>query len=223
MQQPFQPILLLAVWLAGCATPPAPYPGDLDARLAEYAGSVTCCDDPSGFAYTELPAAGAMDVVIGRASPAFEFQSGMSRFAAFRLPDTSQPFRVRVKSYFDGTVAKSGSVFYPVLAMMDESFIVTRVSSLENLRLEQALATPGGETGLAVTAPFDPGTSHERYLVVFTPAVLFGAPPDERREGDVLTGPTLDWFGQRTGAMIAPSPFGRIRISIAPAAPPDAS
>ena len=73
---------------------------------------------------------------------------------------------------------------------------------------------------MAVTAPFDPAISPERYLVVFTPAVLLGAPPAERREGDVLTNPTLDWLQRRGDALVAASPFGRLSILVAPIAPP---
>jgi len=206
--------------LAGCAATPPPYPRAADARLALYSSSRACCDDPVAFTYTDLPEAGRVEFVIGEADPAFEFQSGISRFAAFRLPDTGEAFRVQVKSYLDGDDAGGHSVFYPVLAMMDDAFIVTRVSNLENLRLDTELATPGGRNGLAVTAPFDPNFSRERYLVVFTPAVLLGAPPPERREGDVLTLPTLDWLQRYGDAMVTPSPFGRLRITIAPASLP---
>jgi len=206
--------------LSGCAASPPPYPGEADARLALYAGSSPCCDDPAAFRYTDLPEAGRREFVIGGEDPAFEFQSGVSRFAAFRLPDTGDPFRVQVKSYLDDDGPAGHSVFYPVLAMMDDAFIVTRVSNLENLRLDTELATPGGHTGLTVTAPFDPNLSRERYLVVFTPAVLLGAPPPERREGDVLTLPTLDWLQRQGDAVVTPSPFGRLRIIIAPASLP---
>lgn len=217
-----RPLLLIACCLAGCASTPASYPAGADARRVAYAGSVPCCEDPAAFAYVQLPEAGTVDVVIGRASPAFEFQSGLSRFAAFRLPTGNAAFRVRVKSFFDGPDSPEGSVFYPVLAMMDEWFIVTRVSNLENLRLEQALATPAGASGLAVSAPFDPSVSPERYLVVFTPAVLLGAGPAEHRDGDVLTAPSMDWMERGGRAVVTPSPFGRISITIAPLAPPGA-
>jgi maltose operon protein len=217
-----RPLLLVACCLTACASTPAPYPAKMDARLAAYAGGIPCCDDPAGFSYTQLPEAGTIDVVIGRSSPAFEFQSGLSRFAAFRLPAGPGAFRVRVKSLFDGPDTPEGSVFYPVLAMMDDSFIVTRVSSLDNLRLEQALATPGGASGLSVIAPFDPNISPERYLVVFTPAVLLGAAPTDHRDGDVLTAPSTDWVGRKGKALVAPSPFGRLSITIAPLAPPGA-
>lgn len=220
MRHPTWLIALALLALQGCATTTTPYPGAMDDRLSAYARGAPCCDDPAQFAYAELPASGGLDFVIGSAAPAFEFQSGLSRFAAFRLPDTEEPYRVRIKSYFDGPAPPGGSVFYPVLAMMDESFIVTRVSNLDNLALDTALATPAGETGLAVTAPFDPGMMRERYLVVFTPAILLGAAPDERRDGDVLTGPTLEWLDRRGNGVVAPSPFGRLSISIAPVAPP---
>jgi len=220
MRHPTWPLLFSACLLAGCATVSAPYPGDMEQRLAAYGQGAACCEDPAEFAYAELPASGSLDFVIGRANPLFEFQSGLSPFAAFRLPDTGQPYRVRIKSYFDGPAPPGGSIFYPVLAMMDDAFIVTRVSNLDNLSLDLALATPGGENGLEITAPFDPGQMRERYLVVFTPAILLGAPPDERRDGDVLTGPTLDWLDRRGNGVVSPSPYGRLHISIAPVAPP---
>ena len=216
MQQIYPLFALVAMALPGCASAPPPYPGDLEARLALYASAEACCDDPAAFAYAVLPGSGTVDIVIGADSPTFDFQSGPSRFAAFRLPDSAGPFRVHVKSFFEGRQAPEGSVFYPVLAMMDDSFIVTRVSAIANLRLDQALATPGGESGLAVTAPFDPGYSRERYLVVFTPAALLGSPPLERREGDVLTSPTLEWMERNDDQFVAPSPFGRLRITVAP-------
>jgi hypothetical protein len=218
----YRTLAIAAALLAGCAGTPPAYPPDAEARLAVYAASQPCCDDPAGFDYAELPPAGRLEFVIGDADPAFEFQSGLSRFAAFRLPDTGEAFRVQVKSYIDGEGAQGRAVFYPVLAMMDDAFIVTRVSNLENLRLDTELATPGGRNGLVVTAPFDPDFTRERYLVVFTPAVLLGSPPAERREGDVLTLPTLEWLQRNEDAIVPPSPFGRLRITIAPAALPGA-
>ena len=216
-------LLVLAAALAGgCTASARPYPGPLDARLVAYDRAQPCCEDPVAFDYADLPATGTLDVVIGTLSPSFEFQSGRSHFAAFRLPDAAQPYRVRVRSLFDDPAADRASVFYPVIAMMDETFIVTRVSSLENLRLEQALATPGGEPGLAVTVPFDPAQAPERYLVVFTPAVLLGAEPDERRDGDVLTIATRQWLERRGDGVVEPSPFGRLSISVAPIDPPGA-
>lgn len=203
--------------LAGCASvPQPPYPADLGARLAAYGRAAACCADPGQFDYAPLPTAGTLQATVGPGSPAFEFHSGLSHFAAFRLPEGPAPFRVRIKSLFDGE-PPDGSLFYPVVAMLDESFIVTRVSGLENLRLEPSFARPGGETGLALVAPFDPAVSRERYIVVFTPAVLLGAEPEERSEGDVLTIPTLEWLQRNARRVLDPSPYGRLEILVAPA------
>ncbi len=210
-------ILALVLALTGCAAAgQRAYPPSDEARLAAYATARNCCADPAEMTFQQLPTAGSIDVVIGTGSPAFEFQSGLSHFAAFRLPDIGGAYRIRVKSLLDGPDGPGASTFYPVMAVMDDTFIVTRVSSLDNVRLEQSLATPGAETGFAVSAPFDPAAAPERYLVVFTPAVLIGSPPDERREGDVLTGPTLDWLNRRGPGLVGPSPYGRLSISVVP-------
>jgi len=211
--------LVMAAAFAGCAAAPTQsYPAKPEARLALYARTKACCDDPSGFSFLPLPAHGFTDAVVSRASPAFEFHSGLSPFAAFELPKASTPYRLRVKSSFDPGRNGETSVFYPVIALLDDTFIVLRMSGLDNLRLEPALATPGGETGLALTVPVDPAMENARYLIVFTPAAVLGAAP-ERREGDLLTPAALAWLERRGDAAVPASPYGRLRITIAPEQP----
>lgn len=211
--------LVMAAAFAGCAaTSTQSYPASPKARLALYARTKACCDDPSGFSYMALPERGFTTVAVSRTSPAFEFHSGLSPFAAFALPKTSTPYRLRVKSLFESDRGGETSVFYPVIALLDATFIVLRMSGLDNLRLESALATPGGETGLALTVPIDPATESASYLIVFTPAAVLGAVP-ERREGDLLTPAALAWLERRGDAAIPASPYGRLRITVAPEPP----
>lgn len=188
-------------------------------RLALYARATACCDDPSSFRYLTLPQRGFADAAVDRAAPVFDFHSGLSPFAAFELPQADGPYRVRVKSLFDARDDGDSGVFYPIIALLDDTFIVTHMTSLDSLRLEPALATAGGEAGLAVTLPIDPRTQRGRYLVVFTPAVMLGAPPDDRREGDVLTPASLAWLERRGEAVLPASPYGRLRITVAPDMP----
>ena len=212
------PLVIMAA-LAGCtATPTQSYPAKPEARLALYARTKACCDDPSGFSYLPLPERGFADAVVSRTSPAFEFHSGLSPFAAFELPKTSTPYRLRVKSLFDPGREGETSVFYPVVALLDDTFIVLRMSGLDNLRLEPALATPGGETGLALTVPVDPAMENARYLIVFTPAAALGAAP-ERSDSDLLTPAALAWLERRGDAVVPASPYGRLRITVAPEQP----
>ncbi len=207
--------LVIAAVIGGCATVPSQsYPAKPEARLALYARTKACCDDPSGFSYLPLPVRGFTDAVVNVASPAFDFHSGLSPFVAFELPKVSTPYRMRVKSLFNSGADDEASIFYPVVALLDDTFIVLRISGLENLRLEPALATADGETGLAVTLPIDPATDRARYLVVFTPAAMLGAAP-ERREGDLLTPATQAWLERRGDAAVPASPYGRLRITVA--------
>lgn len=212
--------LLLAAASASCATLPAPsYPASTAARFALYARTNVCCDDPSAFAFEPLPGQGIARVIVGRTSPVFEFHSGPSPFAAFELPRATTPYRLRVQSLFDPDGGDETGVFYPVVALLDDTFIVVRMTSLDHLRLEPALATVGGESGLAVTVPIDPEVETGRYAVVFTPAALLGAAPGGHREGDLLTPATLAWIERRGPAMVPASPYGRLRITVAPETP----
>lgn len=219
MQKPISLLIFLAVLAcAGCAAlPPQSYPASTEARLALYAEATPCCDDPSGFRFAALPPRGFADAVVERTSQVFDFHSGMSPFLAFELPAQTGPYRVRVKSLFDA--GNNDSVFYPVVALLDDTFIVTQMTGLDNLRLEPALATVGGEAGLAVSLGINPAEQRGRYLVVFTPAILLGAPPDSRREGDMLTPASMAWLERRGETALPASPYGRLRITVAPEIP----
>jgi len=211
---------LSAAALAGCAAPSATsYPPPAAARAPDYAEATPCCDDPSGFTYAALPKQGHADAVVDGASPVFDFQSGLSPFAAFELPDHSVPYRVRVKSLFDRKGADDAGVFYPIVALLDDTYIVVHMSGLESLRMEPALATAGGENGFAVSIGIDPAEQRGRYLVVFTPAALLGQPPSGEREGDLLTVSSLAYLERRGEAALPPSPYGRLRITVAPEIP----
>lgn len=209
------PLTALLAISAGCATTAPPYSPLLEERLAIHSASTPCCEDPERFDFQPLPAAGELEWLIGPESPTFDFQSGVSPFAAFRLPDTESPFRIRVQGLFDGEGERT-SVFYPILAMLDDAFVVTRVSYLDNLRLEQGLLEVDDKPSLAVVAPFDPRRTRERYMVIFTPGVLVDRPPPFDRPGDQVTLPSLDWLERHSGAAVLASPYGRIRLTIAP-------
>ena len=203
--------------MAGCASQPTQsYPAGTESRLANYAEATPCCDDPSGFRFGALPKQGYADATVDASSPVFDFQSGLSPFAAFELPGGSTPYRVRVKSLFDRKDSGASGVFYPVIALLDDTYIVVHMTGLESLRLEPALATPGGESGLAVSIGIDPAEQKGKYLVVFTPAALLGKPPPADREGDMLSISSLAWMERRGESALPPSPYGRLKITIAP-------
>jgi len=206
-----------AVGLAGCASQPTQsYPASAASRLASYDKATACCDDPSSFRFTELPKQGYADATLDGSTPVFDFQSGLSPFIAYELPDATTPYRIRVKSLFDRKGGDKAAVFYPVVAILDDTFIVAHMTALESLRLEPALATAGGESGLAVSIGIDPAQRQGKYLVVFTPAALLGKAPADDREGDMLTLSSMAYMERKGEAAIPASPYGRVRITIAP-------
>jgi hypothetical protein len=190
-------------------------PGSQRSEQRLYRRAVECCSDPAQFSFNDTTLPGRLEFEIGPRNPLFEFQSGRSFFAALRLPGGESSYRIRIKSLLRGA-GDDTRVFYPVVALLDDNFVVTRVSSVDHLRLEPALATPGGASGLALTVRIDPSIAVERYLVVFTPAVLLGAPPNERREGDVVTDPAIEYLERKADTAITPAAFGRILVSLVP-------
>lgn len=211
------PGIIVALALAGCATPSGTsYPATTDARLATYGRATLCCDDPSGFRFVALPKQGKADTVIDATSPVFDFQSGVSPFVAYELPDQASRYRIRVKSFFDPKADDASGAFYPVIALLDDTYIVVHMTGLESLRLEPALATVGGEPGLAVSVGLDPAEQKGKYLVVFTPAALLGQPPPDDREGDVLSLSALAWAERSGEGALPASPYGRLQVTVAP-------
>ena len=206
-----------ALALAGCAASSGPsYPAATPARLATYAKATPCCDDPSGFEFIALPKQGRVDAVIDAKTPVFDFQSGVSPFVAFKLPELASRYRVRVKSLIDPKANDAAAIFYPVIALLDETYIVVHMSGLESLRLEPSLATVGGKSGIAVSVGIDPEDQKGKYLVVFTPAAMLGQSPPEDREGDVLSLSALAWMERSGESALPASPYGRLQVTIAP-------
>lgn len=218
MRNPFCfPGIVAALALTGCATSSGTsYPAATAARLATYAKATPCCDDPSGFPFIALPKQGHADAVIDATSPVFDFQSGVSPFVAYELPDQESRYRIRVKSLFDPEGGDASAAFYPVIALLDDAYIVVHMTGLESLRLEPSLATVGGESGLAVSIGLDPADQKGKYLVVFTPAALLGQPPPDDREGDVLSLSALAWMERSGEGALPPSPYGRLQVTLAP-------
>jgi len=208
-------VAALAATAAPVAVGAAKFPTSDRAEHRLYARAVECCNDPAQFAFAEAALPGRLDLAIDPASPLFEFQSGRSYFRALRLPEAAASYRIRIRSLLRGDGDRT-RVFYPVVALLDENFIVTRVSSLDHLRLEPGLATPGGSSALSLTVRIDPKVTVERYLVVFTPAVLLGDPPTDRREGDVVNDPAVEYLQRKGDALISPAAFGEVQVSLIP-------
>ncbi|HXQ63243.1 MAG TPA: hypothetical protein VN787_00185 [Steroidobacteraceae bacterium] len=186
------------------------------------AGPSAPVTDPAHFHYQPLPAEGAVDFAIDAASPTFEFQSGPSAFQAFALPAQTRPYVVEVRSFLEGGPdPRRARVLYPVIAVLTDDFLVSRSTDLEFLRFDLPVLEHTTTPAYRVTLPVDPSATHERYIVVFTPARLAvgrALPP--------ISSPDSAAEAARF-AYLGASPYGKLRITLRPgeihAAPPPAA
>jgi hypothetical protein len=164
--------------------------------------------DPAQFRYEALPADGAVDFAIDAKSPTFEFQTGVSPYRAFRLPPGG-PFYVDVRSFLDGPPDPARArVFYPVIAVLTDDFLVSRSTELELLRFDLPMQEGTTAPAYRLSLGIDPEHTRERYLVVFTPAQLLAGrqlPPISSAESAAEAAHV---------AFLGAAPHGRLRISV---------
>lgn len=198
-----------AVLLGSAAAAAAP----TDLKTVE--ATAPCCADPSRFGWQTLPPEGAVDFAIDRKSPLFEFQSGKSFFHAFRLPSSGRPYTLELRSFLeDAESPRNARVFFPVMAILTDDFLVSRATDLDALRFDLPMLEQTIAPAYRVQLPIDPANTRERYLVVFTPAQLLEA------RGVQVTTPESAAQAARS-AFLGASAFGRFRVTLRPS--PDAT
>ena len=170
-----------------------------------------CCADPARFHYDVLLPQGSVDLVINSSSPTFEFQSGPSAFRAFVLPAASRPYYIEVRSFISGgSDPDRARVFYPVVAVLTDDFLVSRSTDLEALRFDLPLFEETTDPAYRLVLPIDPSNLHERYIVVFTPSHL-----NEGRTLPLITTPESAAEAAKI-AYLGAAPYGRLRITLRP-------
>ncbi len=170
-----------------------------------------CCTDPARFHYDPLPPQGSVDLVINSSSPTFEFQSGPSAFRAFLLPEASRPYYIEVRSFIaGGSDPERARVFYPVVAVLTDDFLVSRSTDLESLHFDLPLFEATTDPAYRLVLPIDPSNPHERYIVVFTPSNL-----NEGRTLPPISTPESAAEAAKI-AYLGAAPYGRLRITLHP-------
>ena len=179
-------------------------------------------NDPASFRYEPLPPEGRVDFAIDERSPTFEFQTGPSAYRAFQLPDSSHPYYVDLRAYLDGPPEPARArLFYPVMALLTDDFLVSRHTELDFLRFDLPVFEHAVVPAYRVTIGVDPAQAHERYLIVFTPASLMS----ERALPPITTPESVGEAAHV--AFLGAARFGRLSITlsrgepaVAPPGPP---
>ncbi|MFB2874123.1 MalM family protein [Aeromonas jandaei] len=138
---------------------------DADQAKQALANAPSCCVAFKDFSYAALPE-GETLLAIDSKQPAFQFDEGMSYFAAYRLPTNTGNLAISLASQVSKTV------MIPKVIMLDAQFKVTRVLGdsvfsyqpahlLDNDRIE-------GRVFVDRSMPGNPAS--ETYMIVYAPA-----------------------------------------------------
>lgn len=159
-----------------------------------------CCASEHEFSYPALGVGERLKVELGAASPAHEFSTGKSYYAAFRLPPQPRPLNVQVRSFISGGLTLAEAyLFYPVVAVLDADH-----------RVRSVVAVPPEKVGSSVQDDFFAGVlldltvpvaEGDAFAVLYTDARLLGK--TFRFERDTTTTRTMYYPG---GSMLVTDP-----------------
>ncbi|MNQ08745.1 maltose regulon periplasmic protein [compost metagenome] len=168
-------IALLGLLLAGCAgdslrrvdalsQAPAPLNVSQDSAVQALKAAPNCCSGLDSLPYTPLEPGFSGNVVIDRQAPAFEFKSGKSFFRAFKLPQHSRSFEIRLYSQ------AGDSVLAPNAMLLDSRFHTTRLLGVEDFSYVPAQGLKGDslDARLRVDRLYLDNPGNESYLVLYT-------------------------------------------------------
>jgi Maltose operon periplasmic protein precursor (MalM) len=141
----------------------------LSLSLAVVASGAERLTDPEQFDYQALPNQGTVAVSVDAHSPHFEFRSGDSAFAAFRLPTADRAYLIDVVAPLQPTSDLAhGAVFYPAVALLSEQFILVRASEGAPWHFDRPEFGLTTVPAYRLTIDIQAG-GPERYLIVYTP------------------------------------------------------
>jgi len=195
-------LLALCISLASCASPVAHQNADLQKKEI-------CCESFQQMEFQTLPLDKEMSVSVDASARAFQFNTGKSYFAAFRLPANAQTYDIQITTSANGVSVLDRSVFYPQFLLLDSD---------RNLRREER------SPGVLYQSDFLRGDSWktrlrlepgDAYLVIYAePARLkFGlSEPGAAGHAGVM-GKTAYFDPGRPAALVPIAPTGKLAIS----------
>jgi maltose operon protein len=183
----------------------------------------SCCVSFAQFKYEALPGGTVIRFNLDASSNAFDFRTGKSYFKAFMLPEKALPCQLQITSWALGEHINKAHIFYPQVAVLDADFAVVSQSApgdfiLSKASVGETLKETGGlpvkiEGSLTVDDP------RAKFVVVYTtPELMESTSRYAVRQAIpiVLPGMVTAIPGPETEVSIRHSPFGLLRIRIAP-------
>jgi hypothetical protein len=209
-------IVLVLMTVASCATMVS-----YEEASETLRNSRSCCDSIAKFKYDQLAGDGAVSFKLDASSDAFDFESGKSYFKAFRLPEKTLPYRIKIASYALGETVKKAHVFYPQVALLDDRFAIVGQSAPGDFWLgkagfkEAAAQTWGLPVKLEGIIRVD--KPNAKYILVFTTRKLMSSTSayvTRQVVPIIVPGLVTALPGQQEAIQIRHSPFGLLHMEI---------
>jgi hypothetical protein len=200
-------LLLAAILISGCTTLP-----DLKARLD---AAPSCCVGFEQMQFDPLPAEGDILLALDDRSPAFNFETGKSYFAAYSLPATAQGKQLQVLAHPTGSIAFESQtlaqIFCPRVLFLNSS---KRPMSTHEVvgQFDRLNDFSGYMRGAGSAFDIPPQAA---FVVVHANPQVFGNLRSMRsRGGAYMVGTTLvmQRGGESSGFPCAPNADAKIRV-----------
>ena len=187
-------------------------------------GAGICCESMSQFRYDPLAEGEGARFNLDASSTAFNFESGKSYFKAFRLPEKTLPYRIKITSFALGETINKAHIFYPQVALLDDRFAIVRQSAPGDFILSKAGFKEAASETWGVPVKIEGSVlvnnPDAKYVLVFTTQKLMsGTSPYEARQvvPIIVPGVVTAIPGRKETVFIPHSPFGLLHVAIAPA------
>lgn len=212
-------VVLVLMDISGCA-------GSVKYKTAmsSYAGVKSCCKTMAQFHYGDIKFGENPRITLNAASDAFDFPTGKSYFAAFRLPPGAVGHMITVQSYGLGIGIDMSHIFYPQIDILDDEYHVIAQSRPQDFILSRTEGEAPGRTWdlstpLKLEGHIKLNKPAMRYMVIYTTKDLLGSKSTYKQwEANMIPLPVAPWvipLGTGTHSYAIPhSPFGILYVEL---------
>jgi len=212
-------LILMVLLINSCANKP-PTSDPINFRWSEvkraqmlhqFDNMKNCCNSPTQIEYQKFPNMESWSFNIDQHDKAVEFDTGLSAIKAYRLPDSSVPYKLSILSHTlrDKGIycfSKCGYMFIPVILFLDSSYMPLFTFLPGNLHAHDPSRIPKDQYGYAHKVKIEANNKAKYFVIYTTPSLVKNSAEFSfTRNAAVYS---------LSGTAITGSPFGQLTISI---------
>lgn len=176
-----------------------------------------CCQSMSEFHYAPFTAATSKWVSLDGTSPAFNFDSGKSYFAAFELPEQALPYWIGLDSRTIGVNEAESHVFKPTLAILDKNYRALKTTDRDTFTFTSSGKLFGLDLGYIYEGAIVVDDPWSKYLLIYTTEQDLAGAVSYPVQNYIQTIMQIGWlfpWGKRLESF-EHSPYGKLKLKTA--------